>query len=77
MVLHPAVKYLIMHVCNEGGHIMEEVSQQPERRRKKVKLAPWELALRRYWPPVRLVLAGIIILLILVLIVSAIIGIFI
>jgi hypothetical protein len=56
---------------------MEEVCQQPERRRKKVKLAPWELALRRYWPPVRLVLAGIIILLILVLIVSAIIGIFI
>ncbi len=55
---------------------MEEVMEQPARRRKKVKLAPWEIALRRYWPPVRLVLAVIIVILILVLIVSAIIGIF-
>ena len=56
---------------------MEEEIQQPIRRRKKVKLAPWEIALRRYWPPIRLVLALIIVLLVLVLIVSAIIGIFI
>ena len=56
---------------------MEEVAQQPVRRRRKVKLAPWEIALRRYWPPVRLVLAGIIVLLILILVISAIIGIFI
>lgn len=56
---------------------MEETVQQPVRRRRKVKLAPWEIALRRYWPPVRLGLALLIVLLLLVLIISVIVGIFI
>ena len=60
-----------------GGLIMEETVQQPVRRRRKVKLAPWEIALRRYWPPIRLGLAALILLLIIVLVVSLIIGIFI
>jgi hypothetical protein len=60
-----------------GGSIMEETVQQPVRRRRKVKLAPWEIALRRYWPPVRLGLALLIVLLLLVLIISVIVGIFI
>ena len=56
---------------------MEDTVQQGLPRRRKPKLAPWEKALRRYWPPIRLVFAGLIVILLLVLIISIVIGFFI
>jgi hypothetical protein len=43
---------------------------QPRRRRRKPQLAPWERALRKYWPPIRLLLLGAIAILLLVLLIS-------
>lgn len=48
---------------------MDETMQQPTRRRKK-QLAPWERTLRRIWPPLRLLLIGLVIILVAVLLVS-------
>ena len=52
---------------------MDENTQthsQPNPRRRRKKLAPWERALRKYWPPVRLLLLGAIAILLLVLLIS-------
>ena len=56
---------------------MEDTVQQGLPRRRKPKLAPREKALRRYWPPIRLLLAGLIVILLFVLIISIVIGLFI
>ena len=52
---------------------MDEITQtqpQPSPRRRRKKLAPWERALRKYWPPIRLLLLGVIAILLLVLLIS-------
>lgn len=51
---------------------MDEVYQQPQPmpRRRRKQLAPWERALRKYWPPIRLLLLGAIALSLLVLLIS-------
>ena len=48
---------------------MDEQMQQPIRRRKK-QLAPWERNLRKYWPPIRLLMLGSIAILLIVLLIS-------
>ena len=49
---------------------MDDYSVQPIRRRRRPPLAPWEKALRKYWPPVRLALLGAIAAAIIVLCIS-------
>lgn len=48
---------------------MDDNLQQPVRRRKK-QLAPWERKLRKYWPPIRLLMLGGIAILLIVLLIS-------
>ena len=57
---------------------MEENIQetQPTIRRKRKQLAPWEKALRKYWPPIRLVMLGAIVIAMIVLLISCVIPIF-
>ena len=52
---------------------MEEYYQQPQQpmvRRRRKQLAPWERALRKYWPPIRLLMLGAIALSVVVLLIS-------
>ena len=51
---------------------MDEMYQQPQPmpRRRRKQLAPWERALRKYWPPIRLLLLGAIGLSLVVLLIS-------
>ena len=49
---------------------MEDNNQQPIRRRRRKQLAPWERALRKYWPPIRLALLGAIVISLAVLLIS-------
>lgn len=52
---------------------MEEFTPQPGApmpRRRKKQLAPWERALRKYWPPIRLLLLGAIAISLVVLLIS-------
>lgn len=45
--------------------------QQPTNpRRRKKQLAPWERALRKYWPPIRLLMIGAILISFVVLLIS-------
>lgn len=53
---------------------MDELSQQPIRRRRKKQLAPWERALRKYWPPLRLALVGAIAVSLAVLLISCVVA---
>lgn len=55
---------------------MEEQIQQPNPRRRRKQLAPWERALRKYWPPIRLLLLGAIGISLVVLLVSCVISAF-
>jgi hypothetical protein len=57
---------------------MEEQIQQtqPNPRRRRKQLAPWERALRRYWPPIRLLFLGAIAISLVVLLVSCVISAF-
>ena len=55
---------------------MEQVTQQPSRRRR-TKLAPWERALRKFWPPIRLFLIGAVAICVVVLLISLLIAAFI
>lgn len=43
---------------------------QPNPRRRKKQLAPWERALRKYWPPIRLLMIGAIVISLVVLLIS-------
>ena len=47
---------------------------QPNPRRRKKKLAPWERALRKYWPPIRLLMIGAILISLAVLLISCVIS---
>ena len=47
---------------------------QPNHRRRKKQLAPWERALRKYWPPVRLLMIGAILISVAVLLISCVIS---
>ena len=51
---------------------MDEEYQQPRPmpRRRRKQLAPWERTLRKYWPPIRLLLLGAIGLSLIVLLIS-------
>lgn len=52
---------------------MEEYYQQPPQpmvRRRRKQLAPWERALRKYWPPIRLLMLGAIAVSVVVLLLS-------
>ena len=49
---------------------MDENMQQTISRRRRKQLAPWERALRKYWPPVRLALIGAIAVSLIVLLIS-------
>lgn len=49
---------------------MEDNCQQPVRHRRRKQLAPWERALRKYWPPIRLALLGAIAVSLVVLLIS-------
>ena len=51
---------------------MEEQIQQPQPnpRRRRKQLAPWERALRKYWPPIRLLMLGAIAVSVVVLLLS-------
>ena len=52
---------------------MDEYYQQPQQpmvRRRRKQLAPWERALRKYWPPIRLLMLGAIALSVVVLLIS-------
>ena len=57
---------------------MDEYMYQPQYpqqnranpRRRKKQLAPWERALRKYWPPIRLLMIGAILISVVVLIIS-------
>lgn len=55
---------------------MEDTYQQPIRQRKKKQLAPWERALRKYWPPVRLLIIGAILVSLVILLFSCFISLF-
>lgn len=50
--------------------------QQPQTnpRRRKKQLAPWERALRKYWPPIRLLMIGAIMISLVVLLISCVIS---
>jgi len=51
---------------------MEDYYQQPQPivRRRRKQLAPWERALRKYWPPIRLLMLGAIAISVIVLLIS-------
>ena len=58
---------------------MDEQNQQPQPnpRRRRKQLAPWEKALRKYWPPIRLLMLGAIGISLVVLLISLLISAFI
>jgi len=52
----------------------QQQQPQPNPRRRKKQLAPWERALRKYWPPIRLLMIGAIIISLVVLLISCVIS---
>lgn len=50
-------------------------AQPPQNpRRRKKQFAPWERALRKYWPPIRLLMIGAILISLVVLLISCVIS---
>ena len=41
-----------------GYQYPQQEQPRPNPRRRKKQLAPWERALRKYWPPIRLLMIG-------------------